>query len=326
MVALIQKLAQERLRKSPCKDHQRTCTSGKPLRTLSPQSTGLKAAIEQQHRIQIVRFIALTHTAGNYMNALITTVNCPSPTIATFCLLDEEPTAKTIHRCSLREITSHLIEVETDQTQRNALVEKLFNLENQSCQDLMLVKLLIRANIVPLEKLSRLIDEAQSAGVLLSNSMETHSLLSLECSDKLKAILRKVEDGSLTFDQAIEAGSQIYWHGEPVESALHLAWAPTWNIGQSVIEFLLIAGIIDQSDINRLQESDEEPPARLAHLLVSAGVLESCTLQIVTRVRFLLNRQKITLEQALSIVKFCLKYNVDVDNLISSCWPIVSTS
>jgi len=254
------------------------------------------------------------------MNAL-TVSNYPTQATEPVCLLEQAPPALPTNRYGGLEEIVHSIEIETDHTQRDQLVHKLFNLENQCRQDLMVVKLLIRADIVPLKKLYRLIGDADF-GRDLSTLMENSSLLSRECVDKLKALLRKVEAGSVTFDGAIEAAREIYWHDQRLESALDLVWAPTWNLGQSVIEFLLITGIISQDDINNLQQTSVVPATKLAQLLVYAGALEGCTLQIATRVRFLLNQQKITLEQALAMVKFCLKYNVDVDSIISSCWPI----
>ena len=235
-------------------------------------------------------------------------------------LRESQPVAMPNSLFDLKKETS-TFNSSTDRVQRDWLVEKLFNLENQPRQDLILVKLIIRAAIVPLEKIYRLIEGGQSGNARLLKLIESYSLLSCECSEKLQAVLRKVEDGTVTFDCAIEATYHIYWDGQSVESALNLVWAPTWKVGSSVIDFLLVAGIIDQSDIDLMVHAEPVPPSSLAQLLVSAGILDECTLQIATRVRFLLNQGKITMEQALSIVQFCLKYNVDVDSIIASRWP-----
>lgn len=143
------------------------------------------------------------------------------------------------------EITLHLMKVETERSVRDLLIDKLFNLENQSWEDLLLVKLLIRANIVPLQRLHRLVQEAQTGNGQLSRLLENDSLLPKECLDKLKELVTKIEDSSLTFDSAISAANQIYWSGQRIESALDRSSVPSWTTGQSIIEFLLVTGLID---------------------------------------------------------------------------------
>jgi hypothetical protein len=176
------------------------------------------------------------------------------------------------------------------------LINRLSSLRDQSRRYLLLATLIVRANIVSLENLNRGIHD-------------------------LEIILTKVENETVTFDQAIKAARHIYFHKRPLEMAIHLACQPTWSEEQSVIDYLLITGLVDKSDIERLGQSDSMLPSKLAAMLVSAGVIESCILQIATRLRYFVNQGIITFAQSLSVLSLCRKHKIDVDNVVFNCLP-----
>jgi hypothetical protein len=204
------------------------------------------------------------------------------------------------------------------------LIDKLLTLKGRCSRNLKLASLIWAADILSLKNMSRRIQKTLQEKPSPAHIFQA-LFPSVEHFHDLEVILSKVEQGTLTIDQATEVARSVYFRRRPVELAIRLVSQPAWQKGQSVIDFLLIAELVQKSDIERLGHLETMSPRKLAAILVSAGVIDDSILQIATRLRYFLNQGMITVSQSKSVLKLCRKYKIDVDNVVFNCLPYESS-
>jgi hypothetical protein len=148
-----------------------------------------------------------------------------------------------------------------------------------------------------------------------------------EAKKSFAEIVDMFSERVLTLEQAIVAINHIHLTDAPLCEALSLVCKrqPSRVVCESVIDFLKQTGLVTDNAIEGLKLEKAVEPKVLCRALLSASVIDSETLRNATRLRYLLNKGELDVEQAKEAMRFCISHNIDVEQCVDVCHLPVGT-
>jgi hypothetical protein len=182
--------------------------------------------------------------------------------------------------------------------------------------DRQLAELLVIVDIVNQFDMSRMLEAAKLNKWPLSDMLILFSLVPYEVLKTAIAICNQVEQGALTLESGAHALRLFHARGIPFAEAMNTAETDSdIRTTPTTLNFLKALGVISEEDIAQLIEHALCDTHSVKKFIVQTNMLDERTVNVTTRLKFLVDQKELTLEQAKKAYDTHLKTNTIPPNI-----------
>lgn len=176
--------------------------------------------------------------------------------------------------------------------------------------DRQLAELLVIVEIVSQFDMSRMVEAAKLNKWPLSDMLILFSLVPYDVLKTAIAICNQVEQGALSLESGAHALRLYHSRGIPIADAMNTAESDSeTRTTPTTLNFLKALGVISEEDIAQLIERALCDTHSVKKFIVQTNMLDERTLNVTTRLKFLVDQKELTLEQAKKAYDTHLKTN-----------------